>query len=298
MHTNTAKWFFFFLLACRLTCAQTTVAHLLAEATLARIRAYDELVDGVLGVAAIDLNTGRTLSYHGDVVFPQASSIKIPIMIQMYRSARAGEFRFTDSVTLTADDLVGGSGRLRHELKKGPVTLTVTDVVRAMIEHSDNTATNKCIRMVRTERVNRMLDELGFPSTRLRRMMMDRAAAGRNEENISTPLEMARLVELIYRGKVVDKEACLEMLETMKLVKAAMRKGVPQGVEVASKPGSVRGVKCETGIIFLPRRPFVLSVMSTYLGDNTKTPVTEVTGIVYAYFEKLARANHYGHRLR
>jgi beta-lactamase class A len=278
-------------------CGQTAVAGLFEEKLLQRIRSYDAAFDGVVGMAAIDLTSGRAVSYNGDVVFPQASAIKIPIMIQMYRAERAGEFRFSDTVTLTQEDLAGGSGHIQKELKRGPVTITVADLVRAMIETSDNTATNKCIRMARMERVNRTLDELGLLRTRLRRMMIDPAAAARNEENVSTPLEMVRLVEMIYRGEVVDETASREMLETMKLVKAAMRRAVPESVEVASKPGGLSGVRCETGIVFLPGKPFALSVTSTYLGGDDN-PVGEVTGMVYSHFERLARANRYGHRLR
>lgn len=276
--------------------AQTGVDSLLEQKTAAKIRALDESLDGVLGMAAIDLVTGRILSYNGDVVFPQASSIKIPIMIQVFRCIRAGEFGMNDALALTEKDLVGGSGGIQEKLKKGPLTLTTRELLHAMIRDSDNVATNKLIAMARMERVNRTLDELGFPATRLQRRMMDGAAAARNQENISTPLEMARLVELIYRGRAVDEAASREMLDIMKMVKASMRKGVPESVEVASKPGGIPGVRCESGVVFLPGRPFVLSVMSTFLSGE-KNPVTDVTALVYAHFERLARSNRYGHRL-
>jgi beta-lactamase class A len=136
---------------------------------------------------------------------------------------------------------------------------------------------------------------MGFLNTRLRRIMMDRPAARRNEENVSTPSEMARLVEVIYRGKAVDANASAQMIDIMKLVKGDFRKAVPATVVTASKTGDLNGVRCETGVILLPGRPFVLSVMSTYLiAENG--PIAEVTGMVYRHFEKLAQSNRYGHR--
>ena len=66
---------------------------------------------------------------------------------------------------------------------------------------------------------------------------------------------------------------------------------------MAAKPGSVRGVNCQSGIVFLEHRPFILSVMAVYLKGESK-PVSEVTKIVYQYFETLAGSNSYGNRVR
>jgi len=277
--------------------AQPAVAGLLEEKTLADIRRFADGFEGVLGVTAIDLTSGRILSFHGDTQFPTASTIKIPILIRMFQAERAGQLRFTDTVTIQSKEAVGGSGHLQEALKKGPVTLTLRDLVTQMIESSDNTATNKCIDLAGMARVNETLDAMGFHKTRLLRKMMDSAAAERNDENIATPNEMARMVERIYRFRVVDGEACREMIEIMKKVTGGMREGLPLDVETASKTGELPGARCETGIVFLAHRPFVLSVMSAYI-DDRRTPVPEVTRIVYRYFEKLAASNAYGRSIR
>jgi beta-lactamase class A len=274
--------------------AQPTVEELLERQTVEKLRKYADSLDGVLGMAAIDLNTGRTFSVNGDSAFTQASSIKIPIMIEMFRAARAGKFRLDDKVTLAKEDLVTGSGRIQRDLAQGPVTLTVRELITAMIEFSDNTATNKCISMAGMANVNRLLDELGLRTTRLQRVMMDGPAAARNEENISTPIEMAKLVEMIYRGRFEDSQ---EMLEIMKLVEADFRRAISEEIPVAAKPGEIDGVRCESGVVFLPNRPFVLSVMAVYLADR-RNPVPEVAAIVFEHFDKLARSNRYGHRVR
>jgi len=273
------------------------LVELLERRLVGRIQAVEEATSGVLGVAAIDLTTGRVIAHRGEVTFPQASSIKIPILIDVFRAARAGQIWLDEKLTLTEKDLVGGSGRLQHRVKAGPVTLTVRELAREMIESSDNLATNKLIAMLGRERVNLTLEELSVRGTRLQRRMMDAAAAARDEENISTPLEMARLVERIWRGQAVDEAASQEMLGFLKLVKADFRRAVPAGVEVASKPGRVAGVFCESGIIFLPKRPFALAVMSTFVED-WQNPVPEVAALVYAHFERLAASNRYGNRLQ
>ncbi len=277
--------------------AQPEAAGLLRDKTLAALARFDEGFDGVLGVAAIDLQTGRAFALHGDTVFPQASIIKVPILVRMFQAERAREFRFTDKITLRPEDAVGGSGRLQFELKKGPVALTVRDLVTAMIVDSDNTATNRCIDMAGMERVNEMLRAHGFPHTRLQRKMMDSAAAQRDDENISTPNEMARLVEQVYRAKIVDAEASREIIAIMKRVHGGMEEGLPLDTVTAVKTGQLPGARGETGIVFVPGRPFVLSVMSAFI-DDRRTPVPEATRIVYRMFEALARSNRYGHTVR
>jgi beta-lactamase class A len=105
------------------------------------------------------------------------------------------------------------------------------------------------------------------------------------------------LAELLYRGKAVDAEASKEMIEILKLVDANFRMSIPDAVAVASKPGELNGVRAETGIVFVKNRPFVLSVMSTYL-DPGENPVPTVARMFYEHFEKLARSSRYGNKLQ
>lgn len=246
-----------------------------------------------MGVAAIDLKTGERWSYHGKTLFPQASAIKIPILIEMFRLREEGKLRFDEMVRLDPKEMVGGSGVLQKRLKDGAITVSIEELVREMIASSDNTATNWCIRRAGMANVNQTMSRLGFLSTRLQRVMIDQAAASRDEENISTPEEMVEIAKLIYDAKAVNAKASGEMIAMMKLVKAEMRKGVPPEVEVASKVGEMTGVRTETGIIYLKGRPFVLAVMGTYLKEP-QSPVEAITRLVFEHFQKLAQGNIYG----
>lgn len=275
--------------------AETTAADLLERKTLERIAKLDASLDGALGVAAIDLTTGRTIAYHADVVFPTASTIKIPIMIQLFRAVRLGDVKLSDSIPVTVVELVDDSPVVEKAAKSAG-RITIRELLEAMIQVSDNTATNKLIELLSMAKVNRAMDEMGFLQTRLRRRMIDLAAAARNEENVSTPLEMARIMETIYRGKAVDEGASREMLDVMTATKAEVRKAIPAGIRVASKPGGLDGVKCEVAVVFLDKRPFVVSVYSTYLKGDTN-PVGDVAAILFDYYERLAKANRYGRGL-
>src|ERR1700730_14889406 len=145
-------WLAFFL-ACT-ACSAQPVAEILEQKTLAEIRNFADSFEAVLGVAAIDLTSGHAFALHGDTLFPTASTIKIPILIRMFQAERAGQLRFTDSVTIQPKEAVGGSGHLQEALRKAPVPLTVRELINRMIEDSDNTATNKCIDLVGMDRVN------------------------------------------------------------------------------------------------------------------------------------------------
>lgn len=288
--------FAFCLFACLplLLLAQgSSASSLFRDKLLNRIAALDQSIEGVLGVAVIDLKTGEQFSYHGDVVFPQASAIKIPIMVELFRLRQAGQVNFDEQITLKSSDLVGGSGVIQNTLKNGPVTLTVREMIREMIASSDNTATNWCIRRAGMANINHTMSQYGFLSTRLQRVMIDQAAADRNEENISTPNEMVRWAKLLYEGKAVNPQASREMLDFMKLVQDNMRKAIPADVEVASKPGALDGVHNETGIVYVKNRPFAIAVMGTYLTEPY-SPVEPVSKMVYEYFVKLAKSNQYG----
>lgn len=249
--------------------AQSEPAALLEKKTLAKIASYDAGLDAALGVAAIDLTTGHIFSHNGSLVTTQASLIKVPIMVTAFSQIHAGALKLDD---------------IREPLTR-------------MIRDSDNAATNEIIALVTMPRVNALMAALGLPNTRLRRIMLDFQAATRNEENTSTPEEMARLITLIYREKVVSPQACKEMIALMKLVRADFRGALPAGVESASKPGQVEGVHTEAGIVYLEGRPYVLSVMSSLLPGDTN-PIRDIVEIVNAHFTRLAQSNRYGHRVR
>lgn len=277
--------------------AETSVENLLEAKLLESIKVIQGSIGGVLGVAAIDLKTNRVFQFNGDTIFPQASSIKVPIMMEAFRAARAGKLNLDAAVTLQASDSVAGSGHLRILLRSHPVTLTVRELITAMIETSDNTATNRLIAMLGMDAVNDMLMRSGFTNTRLQRRMLDSKAAAEDRENVSSPLEMARLTEMLYRGTAVDAEASRQMVAILKLVEADFRQVIPASVAVAAKPGRVDGVRAETGIVYLSHRPFVLSVMSSYL-DPGENPAPDVAKLVYRHFEKLGSSNRFGHKLQ
>ncbi len=271
-------------------------AAVLEAKLMERLRQIDQRFDGVMGVAIVDLAAGRTLTLNGDLVTAQASLIKVPILAAAFQKIESGALSLEQKVELTDKDKAGGSGSLDARLGPEPLALTVEELLTLMIRDSDNTATNKIIALVGMDSVNQLMAQLGLRATRLRRVMMDSAAAKRNDENTSTPVEMARLFEFIYRERLISRNASRRMIEILKLVQADFRAALPRGVISASKPGAVPGVRTEAGIVFVEGRPYILSVMCSMAAGNAN-PIRDVVEAVHSYFVRVAQSNRYGHRV-
>src|SRR5438128_1215128 len=233
-----------------------------------------ERFEGVMGVAIVDLSDGRTILHNADRVFPTASSIKIAILLELYRQEQEarggaqGKAKLDDVYIFDPKDLVEDS-QIMAGLTAGVTRVTNRDLAQFMIAVSDNAATNVLIDRVGKDNVNAMLRNFGLTKTMLRRKMMDIAAARRGEENVSTSQEMVRLLEGIHKTKVLNKELNAEFIKQVSTLKDSyIPRELPPGVQVANKPGSLEGVRTDSGIVFARNRPFAISVMTAYDRDE------------------------------
>ena len=267
-----------------------------------QIRDIDRNLDGVMGVAIEDLTTGQKFLLHEDEVFPQASSIKLTVLAELYHQAQlsaggaSGKAKLTDLYVMNQKDLVQDSD-IFSGLTPGVTRVTNRDLATMMVAVSDNSAANVLIDRVGIENVNALLDSLGLTHTRLRRKMMDLKAASEGRENISTPREMMTLLDQMYRGKVLNKEMTddfLKMLSTHKY--SAISRDLPEGIRSADKPGELEGVRTDSGIVFAANRPYVISVMTSYLHNEPDgaEAIARISVAAYRLFDRLGRASEYG----
>jgi beta-lactamase class A len=268
----------------------------LREKLVAEVHRVGEHLDGVMGVAILDLTSGETILVHPDDLFAQASSIKIAVLAELYRQDQLGGARLDDTYVVRKEDLVPDSDVMLG-LTPGVTKLTNRDLATMMLAVSDNSATNVLIDHVGMDKVVSMLRGMGLKQTALRRKMMDLKAAAEGRENVSTPREMMALLAAIYQGKLLDKphtDAFFQMLATHKDDYAA--RALPDGVMAATKPGALEAVRNSSGVIFVPGRPFVLCVMTAYDGDEraAEQAIGEVALASYRYFSILGRATPYG----
>lgn len=254
-------------------------------------------MDGVMGVAIKDLTTGEEILINDGLTFPTGSSIKIPILIELYRQAAEGKYKLTDQRRMERADKVPGGGVIQF-FTEGTSQLSLSDLGVLMIVLSDNTATNMLIDQTGIANVNATLDAAGLRQIRLRRKMIDTAASARGDENTATPREAMALMEKLYRGEIVNKTLSEDILKVLKLRKSSsIPKLLPGNVEIANKPGGIEGVACDWGIVYVPNRPFAIAVMTNYLGENDDDPIARVAKLAYDHFAKLSRSTKYGARV-
>ena len=279
------------------TLAQTPAKQqLLWQKLDATLHEVDRNLDGVMGVAIKDLTSNHTILLQPDEVFPQASSIKIAVLVELYRQAQQGKLKLTDLYTVQKSDLVQDSD-LMGGLTPGITRVTLRDLATMMIAVSDNSAANVLIDRVGMENVNAMLDSLGLTHTRLRRKMMDVKAAAEGRENVSTPREMMTLLEALYRGKMLSPEMTDDFFTVLSTHKDSyLPRDLPDGLKIANKPGDLEGVRNDSGVVFVQNGPYIICVMMTYLHREREgeQAISKVSLAAYRMFDRIARASEYG----
>ncbi len=269
------------------------------------IVAEDKNLDGVLGVAIVDLNTGRDWTLHADDVFPTASTIKLALLAELYREheqalqGKPGNAKLTDTYTVRKEDIVVDSP-IMENLTPSVTVLTNRDLAGMVVAVSDNSATNVLIDRVTFARVNRLLDSLGARETRLQRKMMDLNAAREGRENIATPRQIAMLLAAAYQGKLFGPELTKDFFTLLSTTKYGyLTRLIPEDVKIANKPGWLAGVRNDAGVIFVPNRPFVMVAMTTYDRDEraAEETISRISLAAYSLFDTLSVSSEYGRQI-
>ncbi len=256
----------------------------------------DRNLDGVMGVAVVDLTDGHKYLLHANDVFPQASSIKICVLAELYRQAQQGKQKLTDLYTVNAADLVQDSD-IMGGLTPGVTQITLRDLATMMVAVSDNSATNVLIDRVGMDNVNAFLAAQGLHDTRLRRKMMDLKAATEGHENVSTPNEMSNLLAAIYRGEILNKEMTADFFKVLSTHKDSwIPRNLPDDLKIADKPGALEGVRNDSGVVFVDKRPYILCLMTTYLHRERdgEEAISNISLAAWRMFDRIARASEYG----
>ena len=256
----------------------------------------DRGLDGVMGVAIVDLTDGHKYLLHANDVYPQASSIKICVLAELYRQAQQGKLKLTDLYTVNAADLVQDSD-IMGGLTPGVTQITLRDLATMMVAVSDNSATNVLIDRVGMDNVNAFLKAQGLRDTRLRRKMMDLKAAAEGRENVSTPNEMLNLLQALYRDEILNQEMTADFFKVLSTHKDSwIPRNLPDDLRIADKPGALEGVRNDSGVIFVDKRPYVLCVMTTYLHRERdgEEAISNISLAAWRMFDRLARASEYG----
>ena len=253
---------------------------------------------GVAGISVVDLSSGQRFGVNEGLVFPQGSAIKIPILIELYRRADAGELKLTDRLPVRRDNQVGGSGLLQY-FSDGGSEMSLHDQAVAMNVLSDNSATNILIDRLGMDRVSRTMSELGAGQTKLQRKMIRPEESAKGNENLSTPAEAADLMVRIARCQLpLPAASCASIKSILEIPKSgAFREPIPASVRVAWKPGGIEGAQTAWGLVDVPGAPYAITIMINYGPDDLDAPMREISSAVFKYFAQVARTTPYGTRV-
>lgn len=201
--------------------------------------------DGVVGLAARDLLTGRDIRINAEMAFPTASAIKTAVMLEAFHQAEAGTISLDEKLQLRKDATVGGSGVLKG-MTEGTL-LNIRDLVYLMIVLSDNTATNILVERFGTKQVNARLEGYGLTRTKIFRPTFRDGRPDVHPElerefglGMSTPAEMSALMALIAEGRDVPRRASDAMLSILRAQndRAMIPRYLPPHVDVGNKTGT------------------------------------------------------------
>lgn len=269
----------------------------------------DSLRDGIVatiaavpgatvGVAYVDLQTGEKLSLAADSAFHAASTMKIPVMIEVLRRAQEGSFRLDQPILLINQfrSLADGSPFSLKAADDGDTTLysqvgqqvTVRELMRLMIVRSSNFATNELIELVGATRVTAGAHSLGATKTQVLRGVEDQKAFDAGLINTITAADLATLLVEIENGRVLSPASSAGMREVL-LAQEFNEKipaGLPPGTRVAHKTGEITAVSHDAAIVYPDgRKPYVLVVLTRGIQDGKASAslIADISRLVYAH---------------
>lgn len=235
-----------------------------------------------------NLKNGVAVTYQENAIVPAASLIKIPILIEIRRQVNAEELSLKQRITVTGTAQVPGG--ILSLLEAGN-SYTLNDLLTLMIVQSDNTAANLLIDLAGAAAINRLIRSLDLKNTILQRKMLDRAAAGAGRENLTTAADLARLLELLYRGEVLDQAESMAMLELMRnqLDRSMMRLYLPDATVIAHKTGELDLLSHDAGIVYHQNGDYLLVVLiwDAVTNNFARQAIGQISKIVYDYFTYL-----------
>ena len=233
-----------------------------------RIKAEIGDFKGKVWIYAKNLDTGKEYGMRADEQVRTASTIKLPIMTEVFRQVAEGKIAWADPIEITKEVKVGGSGIL-FEFTDG-TKIDVKTAMTLMIVQSDNTATNVILDKVSSNSVNDFMAKLGLNDTLSLRKIGGGGDAKAWDEPVnklfgigrSSPRDMVRLLEMLEKGEVVSKEASAEMIAILKRqqYKDGIGRNSLDTVPVASKSGSLDRLRSDVGIVYTRRGRIAMAI--------------------------------------
>lgn len=247
------------------------------------------LVQGTVGIAFKELESGETLFVNEQEVFPSASLAKIPIAVGIGSLAAGGTIDISGLVNVEPNTPAivkqreqDGSGvlpflRIKH-------TLTIEELCTLMIIVSDNVAANILLNITGLDAINQVLTDLGFSVTRVTNFFEDFDELEDVTKNPTTPYEMMHLLDLLHNNKIPFSQTMVQILKQQQF-NSRLPLFLPRGmgIEVAHKTGSLEHAFHDVGIIYSPVGNYVLCVLTKKISSRATADllIAEISRLIY-----------------
>jgi beta-lactamase class A len=255
------------------------------QSTLASVA---ERAPGRAAFAVRDLHTGYTSGYNMNEVMPAASTIKIPIMVEVFRQMALGSFDLNRRVELLSQDRDWGSG----DIANSPVgsTFAVSTLLTQMITVSDNTAANMLIRLVGRRNINATMARLGLKKTHLADYIRTDVWSVRSTLR-TTPADMVKLLARMAKDKLINAWSSNMMISILEHqeINTLLPEPLPD-IPIAHKTGSFDDTLNDVGIVYA-EQPYVIAVMTTNLPSLPvgRQFIRRISKVTYNHFVALAK---------
>ena len=253
---------------------------------------------GTFALAYKDLITGDEILINEHELFHAASTMKTPVMVEVYRQAAAGKFSLKDSILIKNEFisiLDGSPYSITRESDSDTLIYdhigeirTVYSLMHDMIIISSNLATNLIVELVDAKNVNQTMRAMGANDIQILRGVEDTKAYEAGMNNQVTAYDLMLLFEKIDREEIVNEEASMAMMDILldQKFNDIIPAKLPANVKVAHKTGFITGVHHDSGIVFLPDgKKYVLVLLSKGLKDETAgiEAMANVSELLYHY---------------
>jgi beta-lactamase class A len=248
-----------------------------------------------LGIAFYDGETSLQWAYNADASFHAASTMKLAVLLAVFRQVSRGELALDEPVHVRNKFLSivdrkpfvleinrETEGEVYERLGR---TMPVGRLAYHMITSSSNFATNLLVDVVGVDVIQKALDEMRIDGITVRRGVEDQAAFEAGLNNEVTANGLLRLLRLIAEGRAYGPEASGQMLQILldQRFKGGIPAGLPEAARVAHKTGNISTVHHDAGIVYLEgRKPYVLVVLTRFASETgVTTAVAEVSRDIY-----------------
>ena len=245
-----------------------------------KVRELLESQNGTFAIAFKNLEDGNEILINEDEIFHAASTMKTPVMIEVYRKKMIGEISLDDSIFVKNEfeSIVDKSTFQLSEFDDSDKNtydkigryISLRELVFDMITISSNFATNLVIKYIGAENINNTMNNIGAKNINVLRGVEDIKAFEKGLNNTTSARDLLVIYEKLASGKVLNRDLSNEMVEILKNQKYddIIPKYLPKEIEVAHKDGWINGVRHDSGIVFLENGvSYVLILLSKNL-DN------------------------------